>query len=121
MTTHQLKEELVFNKHFPKLCNAIIDIDKLLPYFIPENVISTDDLDEINAVPSTKKTRVQKLMSYISGPLKGGNTQPFYTMLRIMEDYGNQATEQLAKQIRSAIINDDSSEGRETNQYSISN
>ena len=104
MTSHQLKENEVFIRHFPNLCHAIVDIDGLLPYFVQKNVISTSDLDEINAAtPPTKKLRVQKLMTYISGPLKGGDTQGFYVMLKIMEEYGNQATQQLAKEIKKAI------------------
>ena len=103
MTSRQLKEEGVFIEHFSKLCDTIIDVDGLLPHFVQEHVITTDDLDEINAAyPSTKKSRMQKLLTYISGPLKSGNTQGFYAMLRIMEEYGNQATQQLAEQIKSA-------------------
>ena len=118
MMSHLLKEEVVFIKHYPALCDTIIDIDRLLPYFVQENVIGTDDLAEINAAtPSTKKLRVQKLLTYISGPLKNGNTQGFYIMLSVMENHGNQATQQLSKQITSAIGYDCGND-REANQYS---
>ena len=104
MTSHQVKEDEMFIKHYSNLCNTIVDIDGLLPYFVQENVVSTSDLDEINAAtPPTKKSRVQKLMAYISGPLKGGDSQGFYVMLSIMEEYGNKATQQLAKEIRKSI------------------
>ena len=94
----------VFTNHYAKLCNTLTDIDNLLPYFVEENIISINDVDEINAiVPSTKKLKVQKLMTHISGPLTAGNTEVFYTMLRIMEDYGHQATQQLADQINRSL------------------
>ena len=118
MTSHQLKEEEVYIKHYPTLCDTITDLDGLLPYFVQENVIGTDDLAEINAItPSTMKSRVEKLLTYISGPLKGGNTQVFYIMLSIMENHGNQATQQLSKQI-SSVIGYDCGNDRKANQYS---
>ena len=49
MTSHLLKEKEVFIKHYPTLCDTIIDIDRLLPYFVQENIIGTDDLAVINA------------------------------------------------------------------------
>ena len=55
-----------------------------------------EDQDEINAIVlSTKKRKVQKLMVHISGHLEAGNTKMFYIMLRIMEEYGHHATQQL--------------------------
>ena len=116
MTNYPLKEEEIYMKHYPTLCNTITDIDELLPYFVEENVIGTDDLAEIKA--ATNKSRVEKLLTYISGPLKGGNAQGFYIMLSVMENHGNQATQQLSEQIRSVIGYDCCSNDREANQYS---
>ena len=94
----------LLTNHYAKLCDTLTDIDNLLPHFVEKKVITINDLDEINAiVPSTKKLKVQKLMTHISGPLTAGNTEVFYTMLRIMEDYGHQATQQLADQIRRSL------------------
>ena len=94
----------LLNDHYAKLCDTLTDIDNLLPHFVEEKVITINDVDEINAiVPSTKKHKVQKLMTHISGPLTAGNTEVFYTMLRIMEDHGHQATQQLANQIRRSL------------------
>ena len=106
MAAHQsLSEGEVFTSYYPQLCNTLTDVDDLLPHFVQHGVISTNDLEEISAtVPSTKKQKVQKLMIHISGPLKAGNTEVFYTMLRIMEEYGHQATNQLAGQIRRSLL-----------------
>ena len=90
----------VFTKHYSKLCDTLTDIDRLLPYFIEKNVIKHEDLDEINATVILAK-KVQKLMTHISGPLRAGNTEGFYIMLRIMKKYGHQATQQLADNMRS--------------------
>ena len=109
MAAHQsLLEEEVFTRHYSQLCNTLTDVDNLLPYFVQQRVITTNDLEELNSiVPSTKK--VHKLLMHISGPLKAGNTEVFYTMLRIMEEYGLQATNQLADQIRKSILATDKS------------
>ena len=110
MSGHQLKEEQIYNRHYPKLCSILTDVDKLLPHFVQENVIDTDDVEEINVtVPSTKRHKVQKLLTYISSPLKGGNTRGFYTMLKIMKEHGNPDTQQLAKQIMNATVDDSGS------------
>ena len=100
MVNHQLEE--VLSTHYSKLCNTLTDIENLLPHFVDEDIIKFQDLEEINAiVPSTKK--VQRLMVHISGPLRAGNTEVFYIMLRIMEEYGHLATQQLADQIRRSL------------------
>ena len=102
--TVRMASNTLLNNHYAKLCDTLTDIDNLLPHFVEEEVITINDVDEINAiVPSTKKLKVQKLMTHISGPLLAGNTEMFYTMLRIMEDYGHQATQQLANQIRRSL------------------
>ena len=78
-------EQNVFTKHYAKLCDTLTDIENLLPHFVEENVIKIEDLEEMNAVvPSMKKLKVQKLMTHISGPLRAGNTDVFYIMLRNM-------------------------------------
>ena len=92
----------MFNQHYPQLCDTLTDVDNLLPYFVRESVITTNDVEEINA-KETKKLKVQKLMTHISGPLRAGNTEVFYIMLKIMEENGHLSTKQLADQIRKSI------------------
>ena len=86
------EEYKIFLKHYPKLHDTLTDINTLLPHFVAENIISLDDIDG-NAVTS-KKTR--NLLLQLSGPLRAGHTQGFYTLLRIMGQYGTQATQELA-------------------------
>ena len=102
MASHELN---VFSIHYAMLCDTLTDINNLLPHFVGENVINIDTLEEINAtIPATTKFKVQKLMTHISGPLTAGNTKVFYTMLRIMEKYGHQATQQLANQMKKSLL-----------------
>ena len=96
MDDHSLVER-VFTEHYPKLCNTLTDIDKLLPYFVTENIIEHNHVQEINAVV-TERQKVQKFLTHVEGPLRAGNTEVFNVMLRIMEEYGLKATQQLADQ-----------------------
>ena len=119
MAAHQsLQEEEVFTKHYSKLCDTLTDVDNLLPYFVQQRVITTNELEEISAtVPSTKKLKIQKLMTHISGPLTAGNTEVFYTMLRIMQEYGHQATQHLGDQMRKSLPVADES-GKDSDRHS---
>ena len=102
MASHQLEE--VLTKYYPKLCSTLTDVGNLLPHFVQEKIITkNDDLEKINAIV-TSTEKVQKLMVHISGPLEAGNTKVFYIMLRIMEEYGHLATQQLAHQIRRSLL-----------------
>ena len=92
----------VLTEHYSALCHTLTDVDSLLPQFVQKRVITTDNLEEINAVVTSTK-KVQKLMTHISGPLRACNTEVFYIMLRIMEKYGHHATQQLADQIRRSL------------------
>ena len=94
----------VFTKHYSKLCDTLTDIDKLLPHFVAENIIDDNDLQRINALVTTSE-KVQKLLTHIAGPLRAGSTKGFNVMLRIMEEYGLDATKQLAGQIRKSLVN----------------
>ena len=100
---HSLLEEEMFTKHYSQLCDTLTDVDNLLPHFVQDRVIAVNDLEEINT-EKIKKYKVEKLMTHISGPLRAGNTGVFYTMLKIMEEYGHRATQQLADQIRKSLL-----------------
>jgi len=105
MANTQHKEKEIFRDHYSKLCNAMVDIDNLLPHFVQKNIIQVDDLEEIKAKPRTTD-KVEKLLQYIYGPLQAGNVNSFCTMLSIMEEHGTQATRELACTIRSLVTTD---------------
>ena len=88
-------EMKIFTKHFASLCNTITDVDYLLPHFVAENIINTNDV-EVFAAMNTTLNKVRELLLHISGPLQAGDAQAFYTMLTIMKKHGNQSTIDLA-------------------------
>ena len=103
----QLKKKDIFIRHYSSLCNTLTDIKTLLPYFVQENIISTSDKEEINAL-NTSSEKVEKLLSHISGPLKAGDARGFHTMLNIMKEHGSQSTKDLVVKMNSEIISSNS-------------
>ena len=102
MLFSETKEHELFVAHYPELCKTLTDVDNLLPHFVKVQTISVNNHQEINA-KVTLEQKAEALMRYISGPLETGNTKGFYTMLKIMEEHGNQTTQKLAEQIRNKI------------------
>ena len=98
-----VKEKKVFLENFSNLCNTLTDIENLLKYFIEEEIIKSEDLDEI--ITKTKTSdRVQKVLKHISGPLEAGDSKGFYTMLDIMKNHGLQSTKRLADSIDTELL-----------------
>ena len=91
----QSNEKEIFTRHYASLCNTLTDVDNLLPYFVEENIINTNNEEEINTITTTSN-KVRKLLLHISGPLKAGDAKGFHTMLTIMKERGNQSTHDLA-------------------------
>ena len=84
------------------LCNTMTDIDDLLTYFVSENIITLNE-EEVIKSSTTKSEKVRKLLLNISGPLKAGDANGFYVMLKIMKDRGTKATQNLATLLTARI------------------
>ena len=95
MSGVQLDEKDIFTKHFSSLCNTLTDINNLLPFFVEEKIINVNDIEVINAIVTIPK-KVEKLLSYISGPLTAGDARGLHTMFAIMKEHGSQCTKHLA-------------------------
>ena len=93
----KLKEE--FAEHESNLCNTLIDVQDLLPYFVAEDMITEDEACNVKS-PGTLSEKVQALLVHITGPLKVGDTKPFYAMLKIMEQHGSPTTQQFGNRLR---------------------
>lgn len=90
-----VNELAVFRRCYAILCDTMTDIDDLLKHFVTEKIITISEEDEIKSF-SVKSEKVRKLLLNISGPLKAGNTNGFYVMLKIMKEFGTKATQDLA-------------------------
>ena len=96
------KEYTVFTNHYAQLCDTMVDVCNLLPYFVQEKLIKVGDLEEINAKERTKY-KVMRLLHFIDGPLQAGSIECFYTLLRIMERHGTVSTAELASTMRGRV------------------
>ena len=106
--TSSLSELTVFKQNYALLCRRVTDISELLKYFVAENIINTDQQEEIKAC-ITNSEKVSKLLLNISGPLETGDSNGFYAMLRIMKTYGVDATRRLANQLLTMVATSSSS------------
>ena len=97
-STTSVSELKVFKDSYALLCDTLIDVSELLTYFVTEKIITKNQQKEINAFTISSK-KVSRLLLIISGPLKAGDSNGFYTMLRIMKTYGVDATQRLADRI----------------------
>ena len=103
MAEAQLTELEVFISHYASLCNTlVVDIHNLLLYFLRDHIIDFIVLHEINSFKTNHK-KVERVLSYISDPLKAGNSTNFYKMLTIMEECGIQSTKNLAVKLKSEL------------------
>jgi len=93
----KLKEE--FAEHEATLCNTLVDIQDLLPYLVAENIMTEDDSCNFKT-PCSLSEKVRALLAYVTGPLKLGDTGPFYAMLKVMEQHGCPTTQQYGNRLR---------------------
>ena len=94
-------ERKVFTKNFGSLINVLSSTD-LYSYFVSENVITLADFQEISSC-ATSKQKAGLLLTKISATIDAGHTSSFYSMLNIMVDFGNIATNELSLQIRQSL------------------
>ena len=91
----------VLIKNYDKLVNVLnTSIVNLSKYFVANNLITTEDEDEIfNATRDKGRIFLLKIES----PVRGGFTAGLHLMLRIMLQYGSVTDIQLAEQIKNEI------------------
>jgi len=104
--TAVLEEFTILQENYAVLCNTMTDIDDLLKYFVTEKIITLNEEEEIKS-STTKSDKVRKLLLNISGPLKAGDKNGFYVMLKIMKDHGTKATQNLATLLTARVTTDD--------------
>ena len=95
-------ELAVFQENYAMLCNTIAEIKDLLQYFKIENIITSDEEEEIkNIVPNPEKTK--RVMLNVLTSLEAGNNNKFYAMLKVMINHGFVTTQNLAKLITTRL------------------
>jgi len=100
-------ELTVLQENYAMLCNTITDIDNLMKYFVVERIIAANEAEEITSSTLIKSEKVKKLLINVSGPLRAGDKNGFYVMLKIMKTCGIKATQNLANHILGRVSYDD--------------
>ena len=88
-------ELAVFQENYAMLCNTITEIKDILQYFKIENIITTDEEEEIKNI-ATNPEKTKRVMLNVLASLKAGNNNKFYDMLKVMKNHGFMATQNLA-------------------------
>ena len=88
-------ELAVFQETYAMLCNTITEINDILQYFKIENIITTDEEEEIKNI-ATNPEKTKRVMLNVLASLKAGNNNKFYDMLKVMKNHGFMATQNLA-------------------------
>ena len=101
MTSTQSREEAVFKSHQDNLRSKLTEIDNLLQHFVEGNVITETNLTKMRSLKN--KAKLTRLLSQISDQLKDGKVKGFYTMLNIMEKYGDETTKGLSSAVMSNL------------------
>ena len=95
-------EKEIFRKNYATLCNVLKHEDSLLPHLTEKNIISTDDLEEIQSKNAAEKGPT--LLKHISSPLEVNHTQEFYGLLEVMINHGKMHTQELARKIKRVCL-----------------
>ena len=67
----------IFIDYYGRLCNTLVDIEILLPYFVQEAIIDKDKHAQILAMPTTAN-KIRYFLINISGLLEAGYAKIFF-------------------------------------------
>ena len=97
----ELMEYKVLIKFFSKLTTVFYDKD-YLPHLVTARIITPDSHHQLFSLSS--RDRAMRVLEYISYSLAGGEKSCFYKMLGIMTEQGNLHAQNLAEEIKKAIV-----------------
>jgi len=99
------KEKDVFTSFYDKLA-SILPISNISPQLVTAQIITTGDNEEISAIVRSNE-KASYVLRIIDKSLKAGITKSFYSLLKIMENYGSESdVALLANEIRTALQDD---------------
>ena len=94
------KEYEVFKKYYDKL-SIILPIKNILDKLKSKEIITRSDREEIDGI-SRLQDKTSKVLGIVETALEAGYTDHFYSLLTIMEEYGN-LVKKLANETRESL------------------
>jgi len=82
---------------------SILPVQNILPKLVSEQIITIDDVEEIQSLKTSKKKSLY-VLEIIGKSLEAGITLSFNRLLNIMEGYEGSDVTLLAQDIRRALI-----------------
>ena len=90
----------IFQKFYSRLV-SLLPISKIEHKLVSAEVITMDDIEEINGMTKSKD-KAKYVLNIIVKSLEAGITSSFYALLNVMNEYGGDLTS-LAKEIRREV------------------
>lgn len=97
-----IKENEVFIRFYSKLID-VLSINSISHYLVSAKIISTEDIEEIDSL-KTSKSKNMYVLRIVDKSLKAGITLSFCKLLDIMENYGGDDVTELARTIKKELI-----------------
>ena len=97
-----LIEKEVFKQHYDKLA-SILPVANILHKLVPEGIITTDDIEEINDEPRSK-VKASFILNKINRSLEADAKNSFYALLDIMEECGNDDVKSIVIDMRRMLM-----------------
>jgi len=95
------KEYKTFRHYYGKLAQTL-PIITLCHHFVTKNVITTNEVEDIHALPTSSRKAVY-ILRKISDSLGAGQTDTFNLFLSVVEEHGNVDSVQLVSQMKQEI------------------
>ena len=92
----------MFKQYYEKLA-SILPVANILHKLVPEGIITTGDIEEINDKPRSKE-KASFILNKIDRSLEADANNSFYALLDIMEECGNDDVKSIVINMRRMLM-----------------
>ena len=93
----------MFKEFYGKLTDVLsVVTTDITHHLVSANVITLSKDEEVMS-PTTSREQAKKLLLSINGPLKAGHVESLTELLKAMEQYGNDASIKLSREINEKL------------------
>ena len=96
------KEHSTLIKYYAVFCETVRDVSELAHHCVSKKIITPEYAEELCYIINPTR-QVMLLLNCVIGPVKSGRPQVLYDLLDIMEQYGLQATQQFATEVKRSL------------------
>ena len=97
-----VSEEFEVFKVYYKRLAALLSVSTLFHHFVSARILAIEEVEELDAFVTNNK-KAAFVLRKIGLDLKKGSTKKYYSLLSVMENYGDISSIQLVSEIRSGF------------------